>query len=145
MHLPRTLRRDLLLTTAAVTALSSCGSSSTTDVSPIAGSYSATTFRVTPPGQDAIDIAAQGGTLTLSIAADNSTSGALVIPARVTGVASLTASMAGTATQSGATVRFQQTADTFVRDLTWTVNGTALLVQNQILDGTSFTITLTRK
>ena len=56
----------------------------------------------------------------------------------------LAASMNGSAVQSGNSVTFSQNADTFVRDLTWTVNGKLLQVVNKTAGGTSFTITLTR-
>ena len=104
-----------------------------------------TTFRVTPTGQSPINVLAQGGTLSLVIASNSSTSGTLSLPASVTGGAALTASMAGTAVRSGNSVQFQQSADTFVRDLTWTVSGTALQVNDQAAGSARFTITLNRQ
>jgi hypothetical protein len=47
--------------------------------------------------------------------------------------------------QSGNTVHFQQSIDTFVRDLTFTIVGTSLQATNQVAGGASFTITLTRQ
>lgn len=139
-----TLRR-LPLAFAAAGALAACGSATPTEVAPIAGTYRATTFRGTPTGQSAIDVLAQGGTLSLVIAADNSTSGTLAVPASAAGGAALTASMAGTAVRTGNTVRFQQSADTFMRDLTWTVSGNTLQVNDQAAGSARFTITLTRQ
>jgi hypothetical protein len=55
------------------------------------------------------------------------------------------ASMAGTVVQTGTTVRFEQTADTFVRDLTFTVVGNTLQTTSQVAGAGSFTITLTRQ
>jgi hypothetical protein len=123
---------------------SACGSDSSTQASLIAGTYSATVFQVTPTGQAPIDVIAQGGTLSLTIAADNSTTGTINLPASVAGSA-FTASLSGTAVQSGNTVHFEQSADTFVRDLTFTVVGTTLQVTNQVAGSASFTITLSRQ
>ncbi|MBW8770594.1 MAG: hypothetical protein JF589_12610 [Gemmatimonadetes bacterium] len=123
---------------------SACGGDSTTQVSTIAGNYSATVFQVTPTGLPTIDVLAQGGTLTLSIAADNSTTGNISLPASVLGTA-FSENLSGTAVQSGNTVHFQQSIDTFVRDLTFTIVGTSLQATNQVAGGASFTITLTRQ
>jgi hypothetical protein len=130
-----------LLAASLLVAASACGS---TDASPLAGNYVATTFQVTPTGQSMIDVIAQGGTLGISIADDNSTSGTLFIPASVAGEA-LTESMTGTAVQTGNTVRFTQTSDTFVRDLTFTLNGSTLQAVNQVLSGATFNVVLTRQ
>jgi hypothetical protein len=42
-------------------------------------------------------------------------------------------------------VQFQQTADTFVRDLTFTIVGNTLQATSQVAGAGSFTITLTRQ
>lgn len=123
---------------------SACGGDSGTQASIIAGNYTATVFRVTPSGQSVIDVLAQGGTLSISIAADNSTTGSISLPASVAGTP-FSASLSGTAVQSGNTVKFQQSADTFVRDLTFTVIGTTLQATNQVAGSATFTITLSRQ
>jgi hypothetical protein len=123
--------------------LGACGSD-TTAASSIAGAYHATTFQVTVAGGNAMDALAAGGSLTLQVNADNTTSGTLSLPASITGGSAFTASMAGTASVSGNTVFFQQSADTFVRDLTWTINGNTITVSSQSLGGAIYTIVLTR-
>lgn len=141
-HVPTALRRLVLASTAAG-ALAGCRSS--TEPAPITGTYTATTFRITPTGGNSINVLTQGGALSLTITSTNATSGVLTLPASVTGDAALTESMAGTASRVGNTVRFQQSADTFVRDLVWTVNGNTLQANNQVVGGTaSFAIVLTR-
>ena len=87
---------------------------------------------------------AQGGTLTLSIAADNTTTGTISLPASILGTA-FSEDLSGTAVQSGNTVHFEQSTDTFVRDLTFTIVGTSLQATNQTAGVASFTITLTRQ
>ena len=79
------------------------------------------------------------------LGADNATSGSLTVPGSVSGGTALTASMAGTAFRTGNTVRFQQSADTFVRDLVWTVSDNALTVADQAAGSARFTITLSRQ
>ena len=90
-----------------------------------------------------IDVLAQGGSLSVTVSSDNAASGSLSLAASVAG-APFTASMTGTAVQTGITVRFEQTADTFVRDLTFTVVGNTLQATNQVAGSASFTITLSR-
>jgi len=136
--------RLLALVTFASAWVSGCGSDSPSQPSSLAGTYVATVFRVTPTGQPPIDVLAQGGTLSITIASDNTASGTLSLPASVAGTA-FSASMAGTVVQTGTTVRFEQTADTFVRDLTFTVVGNTLQTTSQVAGAGSFTITLTRQ
>jgi hypothetical protein len=54
------------------------------------------------------------------------------------------AGMAGRAVGTGNTVRFEQAADTFVRDLRRAVDGRTLRADNQTAGAGRFTITLTR-
>jgi hypothetical protein len=99
--------------------LAACGGDDPTDSPPVlAGSYVATQFLVTPTGQAAINVLTSGGSLVITIATSGATSGSLVVPASLTGGQSETIAMSGAAVRSGNTVTFQQTADSFVRDLT---------------------------
>ena len=143
------IARGLVAGLACVTLIAGCGDGYGTDPdSPVAGTWVATQFRITPTGQAQIDALAAGGTLTITIATNNSTSGTISLPASVTGGAALNASMAGTASLNGANteVTFTQAADTFVRDLTWQrVGNTSLSVSNQTAGSASFTITLTKQ
>ena len=134
----------LLLLTLSSAASSGCGSDTPSQPSALAGTYTATVFRVTPTGQATIDVLAQGGSLSITIASDNTASGTLSLPASIAG-APFSASMTGTVVQTGNTVRFEQTADTFVRDLTFTIVGNTLQATNQVAGVGSFTITLTRQ
>ncbi len=108
---------SLLLVLAA--AVSACGDSNDPNGSAVAGNYTATTLRVTPSGESPIDVLASGGSLTLTINAQNQVTGTLNIPPSIDG--GLTASMAGTAIVTGNTVQFDQSEDTFVRDLTFSI------------------------
>lgn len=117
----------------------SCGDSSAPDNGSRAASYTATTLRVTPSGQPAVDVLASGGSLSLTIEAQNQVTGHLSIPPSIQG--GLEADMAGTAVVNGNTVTFDQTADTFIRDLTFTRVGSELHA-DQTLSGTRFEVIL---
>ncbi len=52
--------------------------------------------------------------------------------------------MDGTAVRTGNNVRFNQSADTFVRDLQWPFDGQTIAVTDQVVAGTRFTISLRR-
>ena len=143
----RPIRRLSLLAASSVLLASAsvaCGSDGPTQPSSVAGAYVATTFRVAPAGQSTIDVLAGGGTLSINIAADNSTTGSLTLPASLAG-STTSLSMAGTAVVSGSTIKFQQTADTFVRDLTFTISGNTLSATNQTAGGATFSVTLTKQ
>jgi len=134
----------LSLMACTVLAVGAMACSGDDDAVLMAGSYSATAFTVTPTGQSAINVLAAGGSLTLTITPAGVTSGSLNLPASVTGGAALVASMAGTAVQTGVQVTLTQSADTFVRNLTWTVAADGLSVTAQSAGGATYTITLTR-
>lgn len=143
------LARPAILSTVAVLSCNNslCGCSPV-PLNPVAGVWAATQFLVTPTGQAQIDVLAAGGSMTISIFADNSTSGSLSVPASVAGGSPITASMAGTASLNSAEteVTFDQAADTFVRDLTWErVGTTTLRVSNQVAGSAAFSITLSRQ
>lgn len=136
------MRTRLVLPLLAA-VLVGCGSTEPSGAD-LAGSYTATVFQVTPPGQSAINVIAAGGTLAITITPDLAVTGSIFLPASVTGDVSFSASLAGTATIEGSTVEFEQAADTFVRDLEWALSGNNLTVQGQVVNGTTFTITLTK-
>jgi hypothetical protein len=119
------------LSTAA--ALAACGDDeilvSTPTRQSVAGSYTATTFTTTAGGTtggSVTNVLSQGGVLQLTLAASGTSTGRLLIPTAVAGAA-VDASMAGTWTLSGDTVRFTQAADTFVRDTPFLVRGNTLV------------------
>jgi hypothetical protein len=124
-----------------ILAVTACGE--TTEVGTIAGAYAATKFDVTPDGQSTQNALAEGAVLTIEIAADNSTTGTLSVPASLTGGAPLVASMVGTATLEGDSVRFDQAANTFVRQDYWKRNGSTLSMSHHV-DGVTLAVTLAR-
>ena len=135
-------RARRVLAATLLVAASACRSA--TDPDPLVGTYLATTFTIAPAGQGALNVLAQGGTLGLNVANNYVTTGTLIIPPTLNGFRTFTASMAGTAVRTESLVRFTQAADTFVRDLTFTLAGNTLSA-NQSLSGTVYDIVLTRQ
>ena len=136
------MRTHLLVALAGLTA-TACGYG--TESVRLDGTYVATVFRVTPTGQALIDVLAAGGSLTLTIGSNNSVTGTLTVPGSVNQGVPVSESMAGTAARTDAAVEFTQAADTFVRDLSWTLSEEGLRVTNQTAGGASYTVTLTRQ
>ena len=88
--------------------------------------YGATVFTITQDGQTT-DFLALGATLQLDLHRDGTTTGRLLVPGGDEDGGDFDASMAGTWTIDGGTVSFQQDADTFVRDMPFTVHGNRLI------------------
>ena len=139
---PSPITRVLL---AVVLLLGASACRRATDPDPLVGTYLATTFLVTPSGQGVLNVLALGGTLGLNVANNYVTTGTLIVPASVNGGSTFTASLAGTATRTGSSVRFTQSADTFVRDLTFTLAENRLEAVDQVVGGTRYNIILTRQ
>ena len=116
--------RAVLPALLIATILAGCGDS-TTPNEEVAGAYAATTFIYTSTGQAPQDVLAAGGSLAITLGEDASTTGTLLVPDAITGSGNLIESMEGIFVRSGATLTFDQPADTFVRNVTWAIgNGT---------------------
>lgn len=109
---------------------------------PILGTYQATVLTVVMPGQT-LDVLASGGSLTITLASNGTTSGRLFVPGGGENGEDFDASMAGTWNQTGDTVRFVQDADTYVRDATWTV--VAPTLRTTFVSGTTTITTVLTK
>jgi hypothetical protein len=135
-----TLRRQVLALTALAFA-SACESSTDPSMSDVAGTYAATSFTTTTNGTVTNQLT-RGSTLSLVLTAQGTVTGSLVMPDDGTGA--VNESMAGSWTLNGSTVDFSQTADTFVRDMTFTSNN-GTLTGDQTFSGTRIQVTLTRQ
>ena len=143
----RSILRKELLVLGAVVAAAACGSDSTGVVGPsAAGNYTATSFVTSGPSGQTNQLAA-GSTVQLNLAADGTTSGHLHVAATNTSPV-FDADLAGTWKQTGNTVTFNQTADTFFNDIALTVTQDPAdgldLVGDQTFSGTNVKITLKR-
>lgn len=103
-----------------------CGSGSTNPTfSSVAGAYTATRYDVTQGGTT-VDMLKQGASITLTLAAsDSSTSGHVTIPGYLT-LPGIDADLAGRYVITGSLVKMTQTDDTFIADLYWTVDSNTL-------------------
>ena len=109
----------------------------------LAGTYIATTFALS--GGATEDVLAVGGSLTITFTAGGTISGSLFVPAAssASGGMDFMADMAGTFALDGNSITLTQVADSFVRDLTWTVDG-AQINGVGTFSGVTITIVLDR-
>jgi hypothetical protein len=136
----RRLRRLALL--PALALASACENSVSIEPDVLAGSYVATSFVVTQTGQPPVDVLARGGSLLINIAANDSVSGLLVLPAGLPGAQAGTADMKGMIVRrSDGTFVFDQEASTFIEALVWQ-QFTDALVSTSFLVNTQFQVTL---
>ncbi len=137
--------RGAMVTAGISALLAGCGGEDTTGPGGLElGTYTATTFSVTPAGGAPINVLGEGGSLVITLHAGGTTSGTLSVPASAAGGAAFVESMEGTVTVTSLTVTFHQSADTFVRDLSWSRQGQLIAVTNQLVAGTRYTIALQR-
>ena len=137
-----------LLRTAALLSIYpvmfACGDSTSPDSA--AGSYTSLIFYVSDVGGGPNQ--APGSTLDINLLPNGKTTGHLHIAA-TSSTAAVDADMAGTWTQNGDEVEFDQTADTFVRDMVFTIERLASpepyqLVGDQVFGNTRINLTLVR-
>ena len=126
----------------AVAAVVACSDSFKPSIENVAGSYTLQTLMSTDTA-GTVDWMSAGATLTLSLSSNGTVAGHLFMPGAGESGADLEADMAGSWALVGGRVVMEQTADTFVRDMTWkpllggllaaekSFNGTLLRVQVQ--------------
>ena len=125
--------------------LLACGDSTSPGRTEV-GDYTAITFLTrTPPTGSYRDELQAGGSLTLSLSSNGTTSGHLHVAANGATPA-VDADMAGTWSLNGDVVTFTQAADTFVRNMPFTVQRAGRnvvgMAGDQILSGTRINVTL---
>ena len=129
-----------------VTAVTACGSDSTGVNDALVGSYVATQFTTTGPSGQTNQLLA-GSYLHIVLKDDGTTAGQLHIAASG-GDPAFDADMAGTWKQEGMTVDITQNADTFVKDMSFTMvaNGAEWwdLVGDSVFSGTRIQIRLSQ-
>jgi hypothetical protein len=145
-HMSLILQKSAALLAFAIT-LTACGGDSTSpSTDPPAGNYNAIQF-VTTGSSGQRDELMAGGSLQLELDPDHTTSGHLHVAASSNGPV-FDADMAGTWTVTGNVVTVSQPADTFVRNMPFTleldpVNGYVLL-GDKTFSSTRIQITLKR-
>ena len=144
-HSHRKSRSLLLIGLPAL--LMACGGSDEPATTPIAGTYAATFFQTTGSSGQRNEIAA-GSTLTITLAANGTTTGHLHVAASGSNPV-FDADLAGTWTATeNHIVTFTHAADTFVRNMEFTwgsdIQGISTLAGDKVFSGTRIQITLTR-
>lgn len=114
-----------------------CEDSTAPTMASVAGSYHATSFTTTE-GTVTTDQLQEGAGLVLVLASGGTVTGTLAVPND-----GVDANMAGTWALNGSTVTFDQSADTFVNDMNFTVQGNTL-VGDQTFSGVRVQVTLER-
>lgn len=138
----RRLKRLALALAPALLLASACENSVSITGDVLAGNYTATSFVVTQTGQPSVDVLSKGGSLTINIAANDSISGLLVVPAGLPGTQPGTANMKGKVVRRpDGTFQFDQEESTFIEALAWQ-QFTDALVSTSFLVNTQFQITL---
>jgi hypothetical protein len=109
----------------------------------VTGAYVATQLLTTSNSVITNQLAA-GASVNLTLKADGTTAGHLTLPASATLGAAVDADLTGTWTMAGDSVRFQQSADTFIRDM-WFAAFDNKLVADKIFGSTEVRVELTRQ
>lgn len=122
----------------------SAGCSGVTEPAMSIGTFVASVFRYGAVGEPPINVLDAGGSLELTIAEDSSTSGLLKLPAVVTGNEAMVVNMAGRAIIRGDSLRFEQSASSFVRSMYWRLSGNELRYE-KTEDGIALSVVLTRR
>jgi hypothetical protein len=132
---PKFRTRSLVL---LVALLAACEGVS--DSEQIAGDYTATTLSISENGAT-LDVLARGATLDITLNENGTTTGRLLAPDPAEPV---DASLAGTWTLRGDTVRFIHGADTFLTDIPFLVRDGRLEADHTITGGTRYRVTLSQ-
>lgn len=130
-----TMFRQLVIGIGALALVAGCDSSTAPSTQDVAGSYNASAFVTTTNGVNT-DQLSRGATMTLVLAPGGSVTGHLHIPADASSP-TLDADMAGSWALSGRIVTFTQSADTFIRNMSFafvnnTLNGDAVFGSTRI-------------
>jgi hypothetical protein len=151
----RTRRTAMLALITAALTLTACGSDTVgpdaqAAMQKVAGhyvaseGYGALSFTTTASGET-IDWLAAGGSLEIDLAADGTTTGRVFVPGADEDGGDWEADLKGSWTLSGgSTVRFSHAADTFVRDMPFTVKD-GRLEGDRTFDETRIHVVLARR
>jgi len=109
----------LIPSLVAVAAVVTCSDSFTPTLENVVGDYTFESLTAVTDTGGTQDWVAAGATITISLGTNGTTTGHLFLPGAGDGGADVNADMAGTWTLTDGIVEFGQTADTFVRDMTF--------------------------
>ena len=109
----------------------------------VAGSYTATTFNVESDVVGPVDLLASGATVTATLNEDGTTTGRLFVPNAGEDGSDVDEDLTGTWTLTGNTVTFNQSGDTFIRDVDFVATENRLTGEGTF-EGTDILLVLTR-
>lgn len=128
---------------AAVALVTACSDSFKPNTDNVLGDYTASVFTTTDTA-GTVDWLQRGGSLTISLGPNGTTTGHLFVPGAAEGGADLDEILLGDWTLSGNTITFSMPAvDTFVRDMTWSVSKNQLS-GDHTFSGTRIRVVLTK-
>jgi hypothetical protein len=123
--------------------LTACGDDSfSPTVETVTGTYTASTFTLTTTSSTT-NLLVGGSTVSVTLAADGTTTGRLFIPGGAENGADFDADLTGTWTLTGSTVTFDQSADTFIRDVEF-IAGKNRLTSEGTFSGTTIQLVLAK-
>lgn len=124
------------LLAASISLAVACGDSFEPTTENVAGAYEATVFRGDDEGVDR-DLLDEGGSLSITLAANGTTSGRLFVPGGDEDGSDLDMSLVGTWTldEERSEVTFDQSADTFLRGMTFAASEDRLEGEESFVDG----------
>ncbi|HET6778270.1 MAG TPA: hypothetical protein VFH26_05240 [Gemmatimonadales bacterium] len=109
----------------------------------VAGSYQATSLTATQSGIT-VNLLSLGATVAMVLNEDGTTTGRVFAPGLDEGGQDLDVDLAGTWTLQGETVTFDQTGDTFIRDIPFTASPNRLQGEGTF-ESVTIRLTLTRE
>ena len=136
------MRKQLAIAAAVILTLTACRTSTAPSGYLIDGGYSASVFTTTS-GATVTNQLATGGSVNIVLGSDGSTVGRLTAAASG-GEPAMDADLAGPWAQSGGIVTFHPSADTFLRDMPFTVHD-GELIGDKTFGGVRVQLTLVRR
>lgn len=134
--------RTVIRTPALLAIIASAfGCGETVAPEDVAGTYQATQWTLT--GAADIDVLAEGGSIEVQLQPDRSTTGLMIVPDAASDRGQYAVDMIGTFVITGGRLRFNQAAESFIRNLIWEI-ADGRLVADGFFAGTEIIVVLTR-
>ena len=138
------MKQNLSFLAVALVAAVACSDSFQPSVNNVSGVYQAQSFTTTD-NTGTHDWIAAGASLELLLTPRGTSSGQLIVPDTTASGGFLIALLIGSWTLAGDIIKFDQAADTFVRDLAWIATKDRLTADQTLGTGTRIRVVLTRQ
>jgi len=120
----------------AVGGATACSGAAAPTMDDLAGEYEAAIFTTQETGAGVVNQLSLGSFIELTLSADGTTMGRLFVRDGTEGGGDLDADLTGRWTLAGHAVTLDHAADTFLRDVTFTVDGDRLVTEASFSGGT---------